>query len=863
MEKHLLAPLLFVLVAVSISTQTGDVTPPATALSEAAPAQGDYALVSTMTTATFPQMLGLAPIPGAPDEAVVITQNGLLWRVSFSDAFAPVAFGDMLHCPDGVDNDGDTRVNDGCPASAAAESGSGCTDATDNDTDGFINDGCGAFDPIESCLDVVDNESDGYVNDGCPASGPSEAEASQISSPPHECADAIDNDSDGLINDGCPVITPTEAKLLLGSEEGLAGLAFSPDYQTDGRIYLYYTAPENSPPDPTNYCCRDRLARFQVTNNSLDLASEVLLLDQHDREPWHVGGQLAFGPDGYFYVSLGDEGWQFDPYANAQNKAVLWGKVLRIDVTGEATYSIPPGNPFADGPGGNADEIYAYGFRNPWRFSFDTAPGDLWLGDVGQFNWEEVNKVVSGDNYGWDVMEGDGCVTAGCTPPPGSIAPRASYCHSQWLPSCPGYPASGDCAIIGGFVYHGEAMPELDGWYVYGDFCTGRIWALDAASSSSPLVLLTDSPYMLSSFAVDPDGELLVLTYNNAIFHLAPDDQDDDDDGVYDASEGDCGGPIDDDANGLINDGCPAQGPAEFNQCTNSVNDDVDSRTNDGCPAVGGAEVNQCAGSADEDADARVNDGCPAVSATESDGSPNGGANCSDNVDSDADTVVNDGCPALATPEIDQCALAADDDSDGRVNDGCAASGSAEIDQCANSRDDDNEGWANDGCPGTGESYRCGANARNPTSRPERLDTAGDDDLDGAPNEALPAGSEVYDCDGDGFEGTAEPAITTTDQDPCGNNGWPLELVSTPASTANRYNISDLGSFIAPIRRLGTSENDTGFSARWDLEPGDSGLPTSGWINVVDLGKTNAGTTAFPPMLGGRKALNQLCPYPP
>jgi glucose/arabinose dehydrogenase len=495
----------------------------ATPAANADPGAGQYALVPAVTTAAHDQMLGLYPIPGAPDEAVIITQNGLLWRVSLTDSFAPVPFGDMLHCFDAIDDDGDTRVNDGCAAFGAAESGAACTDAIDNDGDGFVNDGCPVFDPPDACDDAIDNEGDGYVNDGCPIVGTSEVETNPAPLPPYNCADAIDNDGDTMINDGCPVFRPTEARLVAGSEEGLVGLAFSPNYETDGQVFLYYTVPENSPPNPAHYCCRDRLARFQVTDDTLDRNSEVLLLDQHDRQPWHIAGQLAFGPDGYLYVGLGDEGWVYDPYGNGQNKAVLYGKVLRLDVTDQTTYAIPPGNPFADGPGGNADEIYAYGFRNPWRFSFDSETGDLWLGDVGQYNWEEVNKVISGGNYGWSIMDGFNCRSAGCTPPADYVPPRVVYCHPQWEPSCPGHNAPGDCAIIGGFVYRGGEMPELDGWYVYGDFCTGKIWAVDTTSDTSDPVLLFDSPYLISSFAQLPDGELLVLTYNNSIHRLTAD----------------------------------------------------------------------------------------------------------------------------------------------------------------------------------------------------------------------------------------------------------------------------------------------------------------------------------------------------
>jgi glucose/arabinose dehydrogenase len=713
-----------------------------------APIGGQYTLAPAVTTATYSQMLGLYPIPGAPGEAVVITQNGYLWRVSITDSFAPVPFGDMGRCPDAVDDDGDTRINDGCPASGPAESGSGCTDATDNDGDGFVNDGCGAFDPPENCADAIDNTGDGYVNDGCPASGTSEADLTP-SAPPYECADAIDSDGDTLVNDGCPAITPTEAKLQLGYEEGLVGLAFSPQYQTDGRVYLYYTTPENSPPDPTNYCCRDRLSRFQVSGNTLDMASEVLLIDQHDREPWHVAGQLAFGPDGYLYMGLGDEGWVYDPYGNGQNKEVLFGKMLRIDVTGEATYAIPTGNPFADGPGGNADEIYAYGFRNPWRFSFDTATGDLWAGDVGQYNYEEVNKVVSGGNYGWSVMEGYECQGGGsCTEPTDHQPPRTAYCHSQWVPTCPGYPAAGDCAIIGGFVYHGTAMPELDGWFVYGDFCTGKIWAVDTASQTSDPVLIFDSPYNISSFSQLPDGELLVLTYNNAIYRLT----------------------LDTDTDGIPNE-------------------------TDNCPAIANA----------------------------------------DQTDTDADGAGN--------------ACDSDDDND-------LVSDVAEP--------------------------PCGADPLVAAVRPERVDGAfagADDDGDTEVDEALPIGSEAFDCDGDGYTGTAESHVfqyltqTDGDQKTCQeydtsfpnathkpSKRWPSDLDGSPFSL-NKVNISDLGSFIGPIRYLnqdvGTDPNDV----RFDLVPGS----TVGFeINVADMAAMVSGASGFPPMLGVAKAFaGPMCPYAP
>jgi len=836
-----LGTILVVLAALALFQTPGAVDEAA-----ATPAAGEYTLVRDLKSANFPNMLGLYQIPTAPDEAVAITQDGFLWRVSLSGAFSPVAFGDMSHCPDANDDDGDGRINDGCTASGTAESS--CTDAIDNDGDGFVNDGCGAFDPPETCADAIDNEGDGYINDGCPAVGPSEASLDPYNAP-YECADAIDNDGDGLINDGCPANTPTERKLLLGAEEGLVGFAFSPDYGNDGRVYLYYTTPENNPPNPARYCCRDRLARFQVTNNALVNSSEVLLLDQHDRYSWHVGGQLAFGPDGYLYVSRGDEGDVGDPSGNAQDTTRLYGKILRLGVTGQSTYVIPPGNPFADGPGGDADEIWAYGFRNPWRFSFDTATGDLWAGDVGQYSWEEVDKVVAGGNYGWDIVEGNHCYES-CTPPPGHVPPRAEYCHSQWVSTCPGYNAPGDCAVIGGFVYHGAAMPELEGWYVYGDWCAGKIWALDAASTSSPPVLLYDSPYFLSSFQVLPDGELVVITYGSlslsttpgAVYRLVPDDLDDDDDDVFDAAEGQCGGPIDDDANGFVNDGCPAVGAPEITQCIDALNNDPadDSLTNDGCPAIGVAESNQCPDSVDDDGDGPINDGCPAVGTAETDCAAGEGAP----LDDDGDGFPNDGCPAVGTPEpAPQCAGVVDNDSDGFINDGCPRGGAAsEIDRCNDDtyvvptgKDDDSDGWINDGCPAVGapEIVACGANSLDAATGPERIDTPGDDDGDGLANEALPSGTNIYDCDGDGFRGGLEQYVfsaagTANDQKRCGVDAWPADI--------NNSGFVDTGD-------LGMLTNDFGDAVpgaapvRHDLAPDPPLAPPNAFIDTGDIGK--------------------------
>ena len=221
----------------------------------------------------------------------------------------------------------------------------------------------------------------------------------------------------------------------------------------------------------------------------------------------HNGGKIIFGQDGFLHLSLGDGGGFGDPNENGQDIHSLLGKVLRINVTGQATYTNPSDNPFVGAAG--RDEIYAYGFRNPWRMSMDSATGVMWLGDVGQQLWEEVEPVAKGGNYGWDCREGFVVYEpAGCQGG-GFIEPRAVYDHGL------------GCAVTGGYVYHGAAMPELVGWYVYGDYCSGRIWALDAApEATSAPVLLADTTHTIPSFAERPDGELLVLTFENAIYLL-------------------------------------------------------------------------------------------------------------------------------------------------------------------------------------------------------------------------------------------------------------------------------------------------------------------------------------------------------
>jgi len=356
-------------------------------------ATGTYALVQDVTTATFSRMVDLAMIPGAPDEAVVVSQkDARVRRVSLSGAFAPATFADLSD-----------RVKRG------------------------------------------------------------------------------------------------------GSEEGLLSIAFSPEFTADGRVYLYYTSKFCTPGvDRCSY-----LSRFSVVDNDMVEESEVVVLEIDQRlssSDRHNGGRLLFGPDGYLYLSVGDGGGSGDPLETGQDNTDLLGSLLRIDVTGQERYAVPPDNPFKGKSG--ADEVWAYGFRNPWRYSFDSLTSDLWVGDVGQSEWEEVEPVIAGGNYGWDCLEGfsnyevEGCGAGSF------LSPRAAYDHGGF-----------SCAVTGGYVYRGGQLPDLYGWYIYADFCSGKVWAADTADSSDPVAII-HAPYFISSFAELPNHELLLLTFNNAIYRL-------------------------------------------------------------------------------------------------------------------------------------------------------------------------------------------------------------------------------------------------------------------------------------------------------------------------------------------------------
>lgn len=294
-----------------------------------------------------------------------------------------------------------------------------------------------------------------------------------------------------------------------GNEMGLLGLAFHPEYADNGRFFVNYTV--GSPR-------RTRVSEFSVSAsdpNLADASSEIILMEFGQPFSNHNGGDIAFGPDGYLYISSGDGGSGGDPQNNAQNLGNLLGAILRIDVDGNGTpadcgavgnYTVPA-NALADGPGGTCDEIYAYGIRNTWRFSFDALTGDFWGADVGQSAWEEINIHQDGGNFGWRIKEGFVCYPIGSTcNDEGLIDPVFAYPHSQ-----------GNASITGGFVYRGTNVPELVGRYVFADYVSGRIWALTQRTGSPSSTELFNLPTLLSTFGVDEQNELYVAGFDGRL----------------------------------------------------------------------------------------------------------------------------------------------------------------------------------------------------------------------------------------------------------------------------------------------------------------------------------------------------------
>lgn len=300
-----------------------------------------------------------------------------------------------------------------------------------------------------------------------------------------------------------PFLDITE-RVLAGGERGLLGLAFHPDYRRNGRLFVNYTRQSDGATVVAEY--------RRGASPALASPDERILMVVPQPFANHNGGMVAFGPDGFLYIGLGDGGSGGDPGNRGQNPQELLGKILRIDVDRGDPYGIPPDNPYVKEAG--RPEIYALGLRNPWRFSFDSQTGELWTADVGQHKWEEIDLVERGGNYGWRVMEGVHCFNPALScETDGLKLPVLEYAHEQ-----------GRCSIIGGYVYRGRAIPDLAGRYVYGDFCSGEIFVLQRRSHGEPLrqpQVLLKSQLRIASFGEDESGELYVLDHGGGVYRLA------------------------------------------------------------------------------------------------------------------------------------------------------------------------------------------------------------------------------------------------------------------------------------------------------------------------------------------------------
>lgn len=285
-------------------------------------------------------------------------------------------------------------------------------------------------------------------------------------------------------------------RVVSGGEMGLLSLAFAPDFQRSGRLFLNYT---------TGMPLRTRIAEWRANPRTLKLipGSERIVLEIIQPYRNHNGGQLAFGPDGQLYIGTGDGGSANDPHGYGQNLNTLLGKMLRIDIRQGPPYHIPRDNPFI-AQAGRRPEIWAYGLRNPWRFSFDRKTGELYAGDVGQNRFEEIDLIRKGGNYGWNIREARACFS-----PP-------KNCQSKGLqPPLISYEHSAGNSVTGGFVYRGRRFPALQGVYLYADFGSGKIWGLKQKKGKvSWNQQLYDSHLNISSFGEDSHGELYLLDYS-------------------------------------------------------------------------------------------------------------------------------------------------------------------------------------------------------------------------------------------------------------------------------------------------------------------------------------------------------------
>ncbi len=316
-----------------------------------------------------------------------------------------------------------------------------------------------------------------------------------------------------IVKDGNLLPTPflnLSDRVSTGGEQGLLGLAFDPQYASTGRFVVHYTDLQGN----------TRVSIFHVTADPdvADVASEQVVLTAQQPFENHNGGQIAFGPDGFLYIGLGDGGSGGDPQGRGQDLSDLLGSILRVDVQSGSSYTVPADNPFVSRAGA-APEVWSYGLRNPWRFSFDRSTGDLYIGDVGQGAWEEIDVAPAADgagkgvNFGWNLMEGTHCYASNPCTQFGLTPPVLEYGHNQ------------GCSVTGGYVYRGAAIPDLQGHYLYADFCEG--WVRSFRYQNGRASGQADWPSLrpgggVPSFGEDAAGELYVLSTNGGVYRIVP-----------------------------------------------------------------------------------------------------------------------------------------------------------------------------------------------------------------------------------------------------------------------------------------------------------------------------------------------------
>ena len=297
-----------------------------------------------------------------------------------------------------------------------------------------------------------------------------------------------------------------------GGERGLLGLAFDPNFKTNHRLFVYYTRNGGD-------IVVSRFTTNAARTDVIESTARPLLLIEHSAQSNHNGGAMAFGPNGLLYIGVGDGGGGGDPRNNAQNKGTLLGKILRINVNGSGhgpygNYSVWRSNPFY-GPTPGREAIWDYGVRNPWRISFDRGTGKLFIADVGQNRYEEVDREAKsstgGRNYGWNAMEGMHCYIASKCPLAGDTLPNAEYSH-----------VDGNCSITGGYVYRGPTQTALVGLYVFADYCSGRIWTIpnDGQAVNTPETLRADTDLNITSFGEAENGELYLVTSAGGVYQV-------------------------------------------------------------------------------------------------------------------------------------------------------------------------------------------------------------------------------------------------------------------------------------------------------------------------------------------------------